>query len=64
MISKKKLLAKTGTKLIKSQRKSFIHILDQALRHVDAGEEAKAKRCIDQADALWNKVAKVHGVKL
>lgn len=64
MFSKKKLLATPKFDVVKAQEKSFIDILDRALRHVDAGEDAKAQKRIDEAKALWGKVKKVHGVEL
>ena len=64
MFSKKKLLASTDFDVVEAQRKSFIHILDQAWQSVNEGRDADAKKYIGQAGALWKKVKKVHGVEL
>lgn len=62
--TKKEFLASAKFNVVEAQEESFIQILDQALRDIDAGRKAQAKKRIDQAEALWGKVAKVHGVKL
>ena len=62
--TKKQFLASAKFNVVEAQEKSFIDILDRALRHVDAGEDAKAQKRIDEAKALWGKVKKVHGVEL
>ena len=63
-MNKQEFLHARQFNLIKSHQESFIKTLDKALRLIDAGQEAEAEKYIGQADALWRKVRKVHGVEL
>ena len=64
MISKKQFLCTRKFNIVEAQRKSFISVLDQALRDIDAGKTAQAEKRINEAKALWGKVKEVHGVEL
>ncbi len=64
MFSKKKLLASTDFDVVEAQRKSFIKILDSAWEKANEGRHAEAQERVAEADALWKKVKKVHGVEL
>tara|TARA_S200002703_G_scaffold117650_1_gene103322 strand:+ start:649 stop:840 length:192 start_codon:yes stop_codon:yes gene_type:complete len=63
-MTKQKFLANSKFNLLKTQQESFFAAVNKAMRASDAGRHEEAEKFAAQADALWRKVKKVHGVEL